>query len=96
MTEETITKKDIENLFLRIELLEARLQNKDSEISDKEREILRLKEKLDEPAPLLNRSIPTPTKQNARLKETLSSLSPAELIVLARKNGIKIEEIFPL
>jgi hypothetical protein len=76
-----------------MELLEQKLKNQELELTHKDQELLRLKKVLDEPDPMINRSRGGNTEKSA--SEILEELSPAEVMMLAKKHGLTIAQIFP-
>ena len=91
MSEDLASK--IELLSMKIEILEAKLKQKEAELAVKEAELSKLREKLNEPAPL---SREAPATEALSSQSVLNELTPGELIVLAKKKGIPLEKIFPL
>lgn len=87
--------KDIEILRLKLQLAEAQLAAINAPVGrdDKDKIIAELRGKLDEPAPIVSQNV---LSEGVITREILASLSPAELFILARKRGIKIETMFPI
>jgi hypothetical protein len=92
----SINEKDFLELKIRMLELENKLKDRDAEIGVKDRELLRLKEVLDEPDPTVGRSGRISMQKEKTTEELLSELTPAELMILAKKHGITLAQIFPV
>lgn len=87
------TDKEIELLKLQLELVKVKLELSKTRESDDIAMIAELREKLDEPVPLVARNVPT---HGQITKEMLNKLSVGELFILANQKGIDIRRIFPI
>ncbi len=87
------TDKEIELLKLRLEVVKTELALARTRENDDIATIAELREKLDEPVPLVARNVPT---HGQITREMLEKLSVGELFILASQKGIDIRHIFPI
>lgn len=87
------TDKEIELLKLQLELLKTQLELSKTRENDDTAMIAELRQKLDEPVPLVARNVPT---SGQITREMLEKLTPGELFILAKQRGIDIRTVFPI